>query len=111
MSSKVKPERFDVFLINLDPTQGTEIQKKRPCVVISPNEMNLPLSTVIIAPMTTKIRAYPTRISLKFDNKVGQIALDQLRTVDQLRLIKKLGKIDKKTQKRIIETLLSIFSE
>ena len=111
MGNKVDPERFDVYLINLDPTQGAEIQKKRPCVVISPNEMNVPLSTVIIAPMTTKVRFYPTRIALTFDGKSGQIALDQMRTVDKVCLIKKLGKVEKKTQKKVIETLLSIFAQ
>ena len=107
---KKKPLRFEIFLINLDPTKGSEIKKTRPCVVISPNEMHF-LSTVIIAPMTTKIKKYPTRISLKFDDKEGQIALDQLRTVDQSRLIRKLGCIDKKIQKHIIKTLLEIFRE
>lgn len=111
MSNKVNPERFDVYLINLDPTQGAEIQKKRPCIVVSPNEMNFLLSTVIIAPMTTKVRSFPTRIDLKFDNKLGQIALDQIRTVDKTRLIKKLGKVEKKTQKQVIETLITIFSD
>ncbi len=105
-----KPLRFEIYLINLNPTQGSEIKKTRPCVVISPNEMHS-LSTVIVAPMTTKIKKYPTRISLKFDDKEGQIALDQMRTVDQSRLIRKLGCIDKKTQKNVINTLLEIFRE
>lgn len=106
-----KPERFDIFLINLDPTKGSEIQKTRPCVVISPNEINFNLSTVIIAPMTTKTKKYPTRILVKFDGKDGQIALDQIRTVDQSRLIKKLGKIDKKTAHHLIDTLIEMFKE
>ena len=109
-SKTKKPLRFEIFLINLDPTKGSEIKKTRPCVVISPNEMHF-LSTVIIAPMTTKTKKYPTRISLKFDDKEGQIALDKMRTVDQSRLIRKLGCIDKKTQKYIIKTLLEIFRE
>ena len=109
-SKTKKPLRFEIFLINLDPTKGSEIKKTRPCVVISPDEMHF-LSTVIIAPMTTKIKKYPTRISLKFEDKEGQIALDQMRTVDQSRLIRKLGCIDKKTQKYIIKTLLEIFRE
>lgn len=109
-SSPKKPLRFEVYLINLNPTQGAEIKKTRPCVVISPNEMHS-LSTVIIAPMTTKTKKYPTRISLKFDDKEGQIALDQMRTVDQSRLIRKLGYVDKKTQKNITNTLLEIFRE
>lgn len=109
-SSPKKPLRFEVYLINLSPTKGSEIQKTRPCVVISPNEMHS-LSTVIIAPMTTKIKKYPTRVSLKFDDKDGQVALDQMRTVDKSRLIRKLGHVDKKTQKHIVKTLLEIFRE
>jgi len=85
--------QYDVFLINLDPTIGHEIQKTRPCLVISPNEMNSTIQTIIIAPMTTKSHAYPTRISVYFEKKEGWIVLDQIRTVDRKRLIKKLGEI------------------
>jgi mRNA interferase MazF len=107
-----KPLRFDVFLADLDPTRGSEMKKKRPCVVISPNEMHLNLSTLIVAPMTTKIKKYPTRVTLNFDNKDGQIALDQIRSVDKSRLIKKLGSIvDKKIQKNVTDTLIKIFKE
>lgn len=107
-----KPLRFDVFLADLNPTKGSEMQKKRPCVIISPNEMHFNLSTVIVAPMTTKIKKYPTRVTLNFDSKDGQIALDQMRSIDQSRLIKKLGNIeDKKIQKLIIDTLTKIFKE
>ena len=88
--------QYDVFLINLDPTIGHEIKKTRPCLVISPNEMNHTIRTVIIALMTTKSRAYPTRIPVQFEGKTGWIVLDQIRTVDNLRLIKKLGSISKK---------------
>ena len=88
--------QYDVFLINLDPTLGHEIKKTRPCLVISPNEMNHTIRTVIIAPMTTKSRAYPTRVPVQFEGKTGWIVLDQIRTVDSLRLIKKLGSINKK---------------
>lgn len=88
--------QYDVFLINLDPTIGHEIKKTRPCLVISPNEMNHTIRTAIIAPMTTKSRAYPTRIPVQFEGKTGWIVLDQIRTVDSLRLIKKLGSITKK---------------
>ena len=88
--------QYDVFLINLDPTLGHEIKKTRPCLVISPNEMNHTIRTVIIAPMTTKSRAYPTRVPVQFEGKTGWIVLDQIRTVDNLRLIKKLGSISKK---------------
>lgn len=85
--------QYDVILINIDPTIGHEIQKKRPCLVISPNEMNSSIQTIIIAPMTTKSHAYPTRISVNFEKKQGWIVLDQIRTVDRKRLIKKLGEI------------------
>ncbi len=99
--------QYDVFLVNLDPTIGHEIKKVRPCLVISPNEMNESIQTVIIAPMTTKSHQYPTRISVKFDNKNGWIVLDQIRTVDKKRLIKKLGKIKKKE----IENVKAILQE
>ena len=104
-------KRFDVFLINLDPTQGKEIQKTRPCVVISPDEMNSHIATVIIAPMTTKSRAYPTRIPCQFQDKVGQIILDQIRTVDKTRLVKKLGQISPNEQRLVIDTLVEMFAE
>ena len=83
--------RFDVFLINLDPTVGSEIQKARPCLVLSPDVMNRRINTVIIAPMTTTIRDYPTRVNLHFQGKDGQIVLDQIRTVDKRRLVRRLG--------------------
>ncbi len=86
--------QYDVYLINLDPTIGYEIQKTRPCLVISPDEMNDNLGTVIIAPMTTKSHDYPTRVKVKFKGKAGWIALDQIRTVDKKRLTKRLGTID-----------------
>ena len=86
-------KQYDVYLVNLDPTVGYECKKTRPCLIISPNEMNDNIRTVIIAPMTTKSHQYPTRISVKFKDKNGFIVLDQLRTVDKIRLIKKLGNI------------------
>jgi len=103
-------KRFDVFLVNLDPTVGHEIKKTRPCLIISPNEMNKYISTVIVAPMTTKTRNYPTRIQCVFDNKEGEIVLDQIRTVDKNRLVKKLGAINKSTQRKVLETLKEMFS-
>lgn len=90
-------KQYDVFLVSLDPAIGREIKKSRPCVVISPNEMNRNISTVIIAPMTTKSRSYPTRVQVRFKGKRGFIVLDQIRTIDKRRFIKKLGKIGKKT--------------
>jgi mRNA interferase MazF len=102
--------RFDVFLINLDPTLGSEIKKTRPCLVISPDEINRHIRTVIVAPMTTAGKDYPTRVPCKFQNKKGQIVLDQLRTIDKVRLIKKLGIIDPQTQTEVISTLQRLFS-
>jgi mRNA interferase MazF len=104
-------KRYDVYLINLDPTIGHEIKKSRPCLVISPDELNQYISTVIVAPMTTKGRNYPTRISCIFQEKKGQIILDQIRVVDKIRLIKRLGKIDTEIQKEVTSTLLELFSE
>ena len=86
--------QYDMFLINLDPTLGHEIKKTRPCLVISPDEMNRHLQTVMIAPMTTKSHAYPSRVSLVFEGKKAWIVLDQIRAVDRRRLAKNLGKID-----------------
>jgi mRNA interferase MazF len=103
--------RFDVYLVNLDPTIGLEIQKTRPCLIISPDEMNKHIATVIIAPMTTKGRDYPTRVSCKFEGKEGQIVLDQIRTVNRLRLVKRLGKINASTQKEVLLVLSEMFAE
>jgi mRNA interferase MazF len=104
-------KRFDVFLVNLDPTVGSEIQKTRPCVIISPDEMNRNIATAIIAPMTTKGKVYPTRVVCQFQGKDGQIVLDQIRTIDKTRLIKKLGEISQDEQRVVFETLAEIFSE
>jgi mRNA interferase MazF len=93
--------QYDVFLIALDPTIGHEIKKSRPCVIISPDEMNKFIETVIIAPMTTKTKSYPTRVPITFKRKEGWIVLDQLRTVDKRRLIQNLGKVDQKTVLKI----------
>ena len=101
--------QYEVYLINLDPTLGHEIKKTRPCLVISPDEMNHNIATVIIAPMTTKSHPYPTRIPVRFEGKDGWIVLDQIRTVDKVRLVKNLGKISKKEiseVKKIIKEML-----
>ena len=102
-------KRFDVFLVNLDPTLGKEIKKTRPALIISPDELNAHLSTVIIAPMTTKGRPYPSRVSCNFQRKDGLIILDQIRTVDKLRLVKKLGRLDKNTSSKVLSVLQEIF--
>lgn len=86
--------QYDVFLINLDPTIGHEIKKTRPCLIISPNEMNEFIGTVIVAPMTTKSRSYPSRVKTTFNKKSGFIVLDQIRTIDKQRLVRRLGKIN-----------------
>ena len=102
--------RFDVYLVNLDPTVGSEIQKTRPCLVISPDEMNRNIRTAIIAPMTSAQKDYPTRVSCTFKKKQGQIVLDQIRTVDKERLIKKLGTIDSRAQLDTISVLQKLFA-
>ena len=102
--------RFDVYLINLDPTIGSEIQKTRPCLIISPDEMNQHIRTVIVAPMTTAGKDYPTRVTCKFKKKKGQIVLDQIRTIDKKRLIKKVGTIDPEIQLEVISVLQRLFA-
>ncbi|HUT84071.1 MAG TPA: type II toxin-antitoxin system PemK/MazF family toxin [Thermodesulfobacteriota bacterium] len=102
--------RFEVYLVNLDPTVGHEIRKIRPCVVVSPNEMNHHIRTLIVAPMTRKGQAYPTRVPCRFKGKRGQIVLDQLRTVDSVRLIKKQGSISQKTASDVLAILQEMFA-
>ena len=103
--------RFDIYLVNLDPTIGSEIKKTRPCVVISPDEMNRNIATVIIAPLTSKLRNYPTRVPCKVEGKQGQIVLDQIRTVDKKRLVKKLGILNKIKQNKVLSVLNDMFSK
>ena len=103
-------KRFDVYLVNLDPTVGSEIQKTRPCLVISPDEMNRNIKTVIVAPMTSVIKDYPSRVPCTFRKKKGQIVLDQIRTLDKTRLVKKLGTIDSKAQLDVISILQRMFA-
>jgi mRNA interferase MazF len=103
--------RFDVCLVNLDPAVGHEIQKARPCLVVSPDEMNLHLATVIIAPMTTKGHAYPMRVPCRFQGKEGLIVLDQIRCVDRSRLVKRLGRISAQTAAATLDTLSRMFAE
>jgi mRNA interferase MazF len=103
--------QFEVFLVALDPTIGSEIQKTRPCLVISPNEMNQHLATAIVAPMTTKGKPYPSRIPIRFQGKDGLIVLDRIRTVDKTRLVKKLGSIDDEDRKAVLSLLLEMFAE
>ena len=104
-------KRFEVYLVALDPAIGHEIQKTRPCVVISPDEMNRHIQTVIVAPMTTARHDYPTRVSCTFENKSGQIVLDQLRTVDRKRLVRNLGRVNRQAQSRVLQILQEMFAE
>ena len=104
-------KRFEVYLVNLDPTVGAEIQKTRPCVVVSPDDMNRHIATVIIAPMTTQGKAYPTRVGCRFEGKSGLIVLDQLRTVDRTRLVKRLGTLSADEQSVVLRVLAEMFAE
>jgi mRNA interferase MazF len=102
--------RFDVYLVQLDPAVGSEIRKTRPCLVVSPNEANRYIQTLIVAPMTTKGRLYPTRVECKFQGKQGLVVLDQIRAVDRTRLFKKLGRVDRKVAARVIDVLQEMFA-
>lgn len=102
--------RFDILLVSFDPSQGHEIKKTRPCMIVSPNEMNKYIKTLIVAPMTSKIRNYPTRIPVVFESKEGTIALDQIRTIDKSRIIRNLGTLDTKIANTVLETLGKMFS-
>ena len=97
--------RFEVHLVRLDPTVGREIRKTRTCLIISPDEMNRHIDTVIVAPMTTQGRAYPTRVPVRFQQKTSQIVLDQIRTVDKIRLVKRLGTVNKPTANKVLAVL------
>ena len=103
-------KRFEVYLGNLDPTVGSEIKKGRPCLIISPDELNRFIATVIVAPMTTKGRDYPSRVSCVFQSRQGQVVLDQIRTVDKTRLGKRLGKVGAQTQSEVLSVLAEMFS-
>ncbi|MBN2259721.1 MAG: type II toxin-antitoxin system PemK/MazF family toxin [Clostridiales bacterium] len=97
--------QYQIVLVNLDPTIGSEIKKTRPCVVISPDEMNKYLMTIVIAPMTTSSKKYPTRVEVKHENKIGWIILDQIRTIDKQRIIKDLGRLSKPEIKAVKEII------
>lgn len=104
-------KRFDIYLVALDPTIGSEIKKTRPAIVISPNEMNPHLHTVIIAPLTTTRKPYPTRIPITLQKKSGFVVLDQIRAIDKQRLIKKIGTATPITQEKILENLHHLFAK
>jgi mRNA interferase MazF len=103
-------ERFSIFLVRLDPTAGAETAKTRPCIVVSPDELNRSVATVIIAPMTSVRRGWPTRIKITFQGKTGEIALDQIRAVDKIRFVKRLGKLDSETANAVLDTLGELFA-
>jgi mRNA interferase MazF len=102
--------RFDIFLVNLDPAIGSEIKKTRPCLVISPDEMNRHIRTAIVAPMTTKGRPYPTRVTCRFKGRSGQVVLDQIRTMDKERLVKRVGRIDRRAAEAVLLVLSEMFA-
>ena len=104
------PLQDEIWLVSLDQTQGSEMRKTRPCLVISPDEMNRHLRTVLIAPMTTVERPYPTRVSLTFHGKHGQVALDQVRAVDRQRLVRRIGKVSAATAQAVSTVLVEMFS-
>jgi mRNA interferase MazF len=101
--------QYEIVLVNLDPTIGSEIKKTRPCVIISPNEMNKYLDTVVLAPMITTSKKYPTRIEVKHDNKIGWIVLDQIITIDKQRIIKVLGKLSRPEIKEVKSVIKETF--
>lgn len=107
----VAVNRFEVYLVSLDPSVGSEIRKTRPCLIVSPDEMNRHIRTVMVAPMTTKGRPYPTRVRCRFGGKTGQVVLDQLRTVDIARLVRKLGRIDKRTGSAALAVLQEMLAQ
>jgi mRNA interferase MazF len=106
----VNPKRFEVFLVSLDPTIGSEMKKARPCVVVSPDEMNRYIQTIVIAPLTSRGGDYPTRIALTFRGRKGQVVLDQIRAVDKARLVKKVGSLPEATARTVSGRLVEMFA-
>ncbi len=102
-------KQYEIYLIKLNPTQGSEIKKTRPCIIISPNEMNKYLDTIVIAPLTSSIRNYPTRVTINFQNRIGQIVVDQIRTVDKSRLVKKLGSLNRTSIQQVKSVIKQAF--
>ena len=103
--------QYEIVLVNLDPTIGSEIKKTRPCTIISPNEMNKYLRSVVVAPMTTKSRNYPTRVEIKHDEKIGWVVLDQIRTIDKQRIVRKLGRLSKPELKEVKAVIKETYVE
>ena len=105
------PQRDEVWLVSLEPTIGSEIKKTRPCIVISPDEINKLLKTVIVAPLTSTIKNYPTRVTIVFQTRESSIALDQIRSVDKSRLLRKLGNLSPNDSETVSEVLVAMFSK
>jgi mRNA interferase MazF len=105
----VTVKRFEIWLVALNPVIGSELSKSRPCLIVSPNEANRYLNTITIVPLTSTIRKYPTRINCFFQNKSGQLAIDQIRSIDKTRLIKKLGMMDEQTCRLLCDVLIENF--
>lgn len=101
--------QYDIVLVNLDPTVGSEIQKTRPCVIVSPDEINHNLQTLVVSPMTTTSRKYPTRVEVKHIGKTGWIAIDQIRTIDKVRVIKTLGTLNKSEIREVKSVIKETF--
>ena len=110
MDVVISPRRFDVILVNLDPTVGSEVRKTRPCLVVTPDEMNGPLRTVIVAPLTSTLRPYAMRVPIRFRRKNGMVMLDQLRAIDKSRIVRKLGVANEETARRVAATLVEMFT-
>jgi mRNA interferase MazF len=110
LKQSIIPKRFEVYLVSLDPTIGSEIRKTRPCLIVSPDELNNHLNTVIAAPMTTTLRSYPSRVDVVFQGQPGQVALDQIRALDKQRLTRRLGAITRKEGETTVSTLLELFA-
>lgn len=102
-----KMKQYDIIIVNLNPTKGSEIKKTRPCVIVSPNEINNFLKTIIICPVTSQSKSYPTRIDFELEGNINSIAIDQIRTIDKSRVIKNIGKLDRNT----IEKVKSVMQE
>ena len=102
--------RFDILLMKLDPVVGSEIQKTRPCLVVSPDELNAHLATLVVAPLTSQGKVYRSRVACRFEGKEGHIALDQIRTLDKTRIVKALGRLDETTQDAVLQTLAELFA-
>ena len=103
-------KRTEVWLVELNPNVGSEVKKTRPCMIVSPDEANKYLNTITIVPLTSTLKSYPSRVNCSFDGQDGQVAIDQVRAVDKLRLKKKLGMLDKRTVEQVFQTLQDYFS-